>query len=214
MIKQLLTDALSRWSAYRAWNRACVRHAWRATREHFDGNWRSVCAALAPGVATTFLLLRGPATDSPADIPLAFALGVAVSALWTVVVFCWNVAMAPYRLWCAAQARISQLATGRRTRSQAVAQELERCIKEGQVLMDIQTPSRRQLSKWYERALRVAKRAGDGDDVMLQAAGPAPGTRGGALELLILGNRIEKLRLILGRQYSGITAAGGLRRTQ
>jgi hypothetical protein len=38
---------------------------------------------------------------------------------------------------------------------------------------------------------------------MLENLGPAPGTRGGALELLILGNRIQRLRAILSRQNSG-----------
>lgn len=192
------------WSAYRAWNRACVLHAWRATRRHFSGGWRSVVEALGPGFAATpVLYIWGGGADSVLHVVVSIATGAAVSVLWIVSVFCWNVGLAPYRLWHAAQARIAQLAAGRRIDRQAIARELELCIKEGQSLMDSATPSKRQLSRWYERVLRVVSRAGDGDRVMLQSLGPAPGTRGGALEPLILGNRIEKLRLILSRQYSG-----------
>jgi len=191
------------WRAYRAWNRACLLNAWRATRGHFSGGWRSVVEALAPGFAATLALYVGGGADSTQDNVVTIATGAAVSVLWIVIVFCWNVGLAPYRLWRAARSRIAQLAVGRRIDRQAIAQELERCIKEGQALMDSATPSKRQLSNWYERVLRVVSRAGDGDRAMLQTLGPAPGTRGGPLELLILGNRIGKLRLILGRQYSG-----------
>lgn len=193
------------WSAYRAWNRACVRHAWRATRGHFGAGWRSVVGALGPGFATTLALyIWGGGTDSARDNVVAIATGAAVSVLWIVIVFFWNVSVAPYRLWRAAQARIAELETGagRRIDRQAIAQQLELCIKEGRALMDSATPSKRQLSEWYERALRVVSRAGDSDRDMFERLGPAPGTRGGALELLILSNRIEKLRLIMGRQYS------------
>ncbi len=193
------------WSAYRAWNRACVRHAWRATRGHFSAGWRSVVEALGPGFATTLALYTwGGGADSARDNVVTIATGAAVSVLWIVIVLCWNVSVAPYRLWRAAQARIAELETGagRRIDRQAIAQELELCIKEGRALMDSVTPSKRQLSEWYERALRVVSRAGDSDRAMFERLGPAPGTRGGPLELLILGNRIEKLRLIMGRQCS------------
>jgi len=192
------------WSAYRAWNRACVLYAWRATRGHFSGGWRSVVEALGPGFAATLVLyIWGGGADSVRDNVVTITTGAAASVLWIVIVFCWYVGLAPYGLWRAARSRISQLAVGRRMERQAIAQELELCIKEGQALMDSATPSKRQLSKWYERVLRVVSRAGDGDRVMLQSSGPAPGTRGGVLELLILGNRIANLRLILSRQYSG-----------
>jgi hypothetical protein len=191
------------WRAYRAWNRACMLHAWRATRSHFGGGWRSVAEALVPGVAAILVFYNwGGDVGSVPDPIATIATGAAVSLLWIVTVFCWNVGMAPYRLWRAAQARIAQLTGGRRNDPQAIARDLELCIQEGQALMNSETPSKRQLSKWYARVLRVVSRTGGRDRAMLETLGPAPGTRGGALELLILGNRIEKLRRILGRQYS------------
>lgn len=178
------------WSAYRAWIRACVLHAWRSTRGHFNRGWRSVVEALVPGLAVLAFHQWGVADADP-DIIVTIAAGAASSALWVLIVFCWYVGLAPYRLWHAAQARISQLTSGRRDDPQAIAQDLELCIREGQALMNSATPSRRQLSKWYDRVRRVVSRAGAGERVMLESLGPAPGTRGGALELLILGNRLE-----------------------
>jgi hypothetical protein len=190
------------WSAYRAWNRACLLYAWRATRGHFGGGWRSVAEVLGAGFAATLVLyIWGGAAGSDRDDVVTLTAGAVASVLWIVIVFCWHVGLAPYGLWRAAQSRISQLTVGRRTERETIAQELELCIKEGQALMHSSTPSKRQLSKWYERALRVVSRAGDDDRIMLQSSGPAPGTRGGALELLILSNRINKLRQILSRQY-------------
>lgn len=139
----------------------------------------------------------GAAAERSSVVMLAAA--AAASALWIVIVFCWFVALAPYRLWHAAQSRITQLTVGRHHDPQAIARDLELCIQEGQALMNGATPSKRQLSRWYDRVRRVVSRAGTSDRLMLDALGPAPGTRGGALELLILGNRIERLRSILGR---------------
>jgi hypothetical protein len=190
------------WSAYRAWNRACMRHAWRATRAHFSGGWRSVLEALVPGFAALLVFQQWGGADAERDAVIRIAAGAAASALWILLVFCWYVGLAPYRLWHAAQARIGQLTGGRRNDPLAIAQDLEMCIREGQALMDCATPSKRQLSKWYDRVRRVVSRTGASDRLMLESLGPAPGTRGGALELLILGNRIERLRSILGRQYS------------
>ena len=82
-----------------------------------------------------------------------------------------------------------------------IAQELELRIREGVALMNCGSPSQSQLAEWYERAVRVVTRAGDRERTLLETAGPAPGTRGGALEMLILSNRIEKLRLILVRLH-------------
>jgi hypothetical protein len=98
------------------------------------------------------------------------------------------------------------MAIGRRLERHVVAAELELRIREGVALMDSGNPSQSQLTEWYERVLRVVSRAGDRERAVLEASGPAPGTRGGALEMLILSNRIEKLRLILGRQHSGRAA--------
>jgi hypothetical protein len=78
--------------------------------------------------------------------------------------------------------------------------------------MNTGSPSQRQLSQWYQRVLRVVSRASDRERALLETAGPAPGTRGGALEMLILSNRIEKLRLILDRQHT--TRAAKRRRPQ
>ncbi len=174
-------------------------HAWRATRGHFSGGWRSVVKALVPGVAAMLAFHQWGGADADRDIVVMIAAGAAASALWLLIVFCWYVGLAPYRLWHAAQARIAQLTGGRRNDPQAIARDLELCIREGQALMDSATPSKRQLSKWYDRVRRVVSRSGASDRVMLESLGPAPGTRGGALELLILGNRIERLRSILGR---------------
>lgn len=192
------------WRAYRAWNRACLLNAWRATRRHFGGGWRSVMEVLGPGFATTLVLYMGGA-DYARDNVVPFATGAAISVLWIVIVLCWNLALAPYRLWRAAGVRIAdlQMAIDRRNDRRAIARELELCIKQGTVLMENATPSKGQLSRWYEGVLRVVSRAGAGHRAMLENLGPAPGTRGGALELLILSNRIQRLRAILSRQYSG-----------
>jgi hypothetical protein len=206
VVKRPRNNTARSWNAYRAWLRACIRCAWRETRDHFSGGWRSVIEVLGPGFATTLALyLSGADADPARDHVATIAMGAAVSVLWIVAVFCWNVSLAPYRLWRAALARIAHLqtATGRIDHRQAIAQELELCIKKGTALMDSATPSKSQLSQWYERVLRVVSRAGNGDRAMLETLGPAPGTRGGPLELLILSNRIEKLRLILDRQNSG-----------
>ncbi len=139
---------------------------------------------------------------------MTIATGVAVSVLWIIVVFCWNFGLAPFRLWRAAQARMAQLVLVDESTAQLSRRELELCIRQGQALLDSGTPSQGQLSNWYERVLRAVSRVGDDDRVMLENLGPAPGTRGGALELLILSNRIEKLRLILDRQPSGRESEG------
>ena len=122
------------WRAYRAWARACLLNAWRATRSHFGAAWPGALKVIGPGVVTTFALcLRGDNLDPQTDIPVAIAAGCAASLLWVVAVFCWNFALAPYRLWLAARARIVQLqaAIGRRIDRQVIAQELELRIREG-----------------------------------------------------------------------------------
>jgi hypothetical protein len=194
------------WRAYRAWARACLLSAWRATRNHFGGAWRGALKVVGPGVATTLVLcIRAANMEPQPDIPVAIAAGCAASLLWVFAVFCWNFALAPYRLWLAARARIAQLqvAIGRRIERHVIAAELELRIREGLALMDSGSPSQRQLSQWYQQVLRVVARAGDRERALLESSGPAPGTRGGALEMLILSNRIEKLRLILDRQHAG-----------
>lgn len=200
---QVRREAALRWRAYRSWNRACLLNAWRATRSHF-GKRRAVVEVIAPGLATMLVLHLW----AHAGLPMAFAKGVAVSALWVVAVLCWNFGLAPYRLWLAARTRITQLqlAIGRRIDRQVIAQELEMRIREGVALMDNGRPSQGQLTQWYERVLRVVSRVSDRERLLLENSGPAPGSRGGALEMLILSNRIEKLRLILGRQHSGRAA--------
>lgn len=205
-VQRLCNESAVSWREYRAWIRACLLNAWRATRGHFGGGWRSVIEVLGPWFATTLALyMWGGDADPARDHVVTIATGAAVSVLWITIVLCWNFGLAPYRLWRAAQARIArlQMANGRRIDRQVIAQELELCIRKGTALMDSATPSKDQLSDWYKRVLRVVSRAGDGDRAMLETLGPAPGTRGGPLELLILSNRIEKLRLILDRQYSG-----------
>ena len=188
------------WSTYRAWNRACRLHAWRATRDHFRGGWRGVAQILAPGVGALLVLLKWGGGVGVEHLFTAVALGTGASALWFCLVFCWYAGLAPYRLWCAAQARIARLTSGRRDDPQAIARELELCIQEGQALMKGAQPSQDQLSTWYGRVRRVVSRTGKSERLLLDSLGPAPGTRGGPLELLILGNRIERLRSILGRQ--------------
>ncbi len=191
------------WRAYRAWIRACLMNAWRATRGHFGGGWRSAMEVLGPGFATSLALYMWSGGADPAlDNVLTIATGAAVSVLWIAIVLCWNFGLAPYRLWRAARERIAhlQMAVGRRIDRQAIARQLDLCIKEGTALMDF-VPTKSQLSEWYEGVLRVVSRASPRDRAMLETLGPAPGTRGGALELLILSNRIEKLRLIRDRQY-------------
>ena len=191
------------WQAYRAWKRACLLNAWRATRGHFIGGWRrGVAEIFGPWIATTLALDMWGGVDS---LVVTIVTGAAVSALWIGTVLGWNFGLAPYRLWLAAQARIERLqtVTGRRINRQAVAQELELCIQKGTALMDSPAPSKSQLSEWYQGVLRVVAHAGDGYRAMLESSGPAPGARGGPLELLILSNRIEKLRLIRDWQYSG-----------
>jgi hypothetical protein len=108
------------------------------------------------------------------------------------------------RLWRAARSRIThlQLTVGRRIDQQVIARELELRIREGVALMSTGSPSQNQLSEWYERVLRVVSRVGDRERTLLENSGPAPGTRGGALEMLILSNRIEKLRLFLEQQHT------------
>lgn len=137
-----------------------------------------------------------------AEVVMAIPKGVAVSVLWVVSVFCWNLVLAPYRLWRAALARMAKLAVARRIDPRIIRRELEQCIRQGQALMDARNPPKRLLSLWYERVLRTVSRAGHDGRALLESQGPAPGTRGGPLELLILHNRIEKLRVILDGQYS------------
>jgi hypothetical protein len=203
VIAHRLRNIAVSWRAYRAWNRACLLNAWRATRHHFDRGWHSVMEVLGPGLATSLALYMSGAADSVRDNSVIVAAGVATSVLWVVSVLCWNFGLAPYRLWRAARERIAhlQMSIGRRIDRQAIARDLELCIREGTALMDSATPSKSQLSQWYEGVLRVVSRAGHRDRAMLENLGPAPGTRGGALELLILSNRIEKLRLIRDRQH-------------
>ena len=145
--------------------------------------------------------------ESRLDMVTAIAAGTATSALWILIVLGWNFGLAPYRLWRAERARLThlQVAIGRRIERQVIAAELELRIREGIALMESGRPSQGQLSEWYERVLRVVSRAGDRERAMLETSGPAPGTRGGALEMLILSNRIEKLRLILDRLSSRAT---------
>jgi hypothetical protein len=196
------------WRTYLAWNRACLLNAWRATRNFFGRGWRGVLKIVAPGLATTLgLCISSSGTDVPPDVALASVTGVSVTAAWVLIVLSWNFGLAPYRLWRAARARITQLqmANGRRIDRQVIAQELELRIREGVALMNTGSPSQRQLSQWYQRVLRVVSRASDRERALLETAGPAPGTRGGALEMLILSNRIEKLRLILDRQSGART---------
>jgi hypothetical protein len=194
------------WYAYRAWMRACRLNAWRATRAHFGGPWRCATEILGPWFATTLALyVWGGEPDAARDHFVAISMGGAVSGAWISIVLGWNFGLAPYRLWLAAQARIEhlQIASGHRVDRHAVAQELEVCIKQGAALMESASPSQSQLAKWYEGVLRVVSHAGDGYRAMLESSGPPPGERGGPLELLILSNRIERLRLILDWQRSG-----------
>ena len=197
---QRLRSTARNWKAYAAWHRACLRCAWRGTRDHFSRGWRSVAEAFAPGIALTLALyIRANGGDPGHDHVATLATGAAASVLWVSVVWCWNVGLAPYRLWRAALTRMSKLAVVRRIDPRVIRRELELCIRQGQVLMDIRNPSKRQLSAWYERVLRAASRAGHDHRALLENLGPAPGTRGGPLELLILSNRVEKVRLILDR---------------
>ncbi len=138
------------------------------------------------------------------DMVAAIAAGAAASALWILIVLCWSFVLAPYRLWRAARARIThlQVTIGRRIERHVIAAELELRIREGVALLDSGSPSQSQLTEWYERVLRVVSRAGERERAMLETLGPAPGTRGGPLEMLILSNRIEKLRLLLDRLSS------------
>ncbi len=188
------------WSTYRAWNRACRLHAWRATLDHFRGGWRGVAQILAPGFGAVLILLKWGGAEGIEGALAALVLGTGASALWFCLVFCWYAGLAPYRLWCAAQVRIAHLTSGRRDDPGAIARELALCIEEGQALMKGAKPSKHQLSTWYTRVRRVVSRSGKSERLLLDSLGPAPGTRGGALELLILGNRIERLRSILARQ--------------
>jgi hypothetical protein len=203
----LLSNAATNWRVFRAWNRACLLSAWRATRNHFGKGRRAALRVLAPGVVMTLAVYMWGGAEARFDLVAAIAAGAAMSILWVLIVLCWNFGLAPYRLWRAARARISQLqvAIGRRIERHVIAAELELRIREGSALMDSGKPSQSQLSEWYERVLRVVSRAGDRERAMLETSGPAPGTRGGALELLILSNRIEKLRLILDRLSSRAT---------
>lgn len=190
------------WSTYRAWKRACMLHASRATRARFSGGWRSVVEVLVPAFAAPLVFNLWAGADTDRGAVVLIAAGAAASALWILIVFCWYAGLAPYRLWCAAHVRIGQLTGARRDEPHLVARGLELCIREGQALMNGATPSKRQLSRWYDRVRRAVSRAGPSDRLMFDALGPAPGTRGGALELLILRNRLERLRSILGRQHS------------
>jgi len=197
---QWLRSTARNWKAFAAWLRACLRCAWRGTRDHFSRGSRSVAEVLAPGIATTIALyLRASGGDSAHDFVGTIATGAAASLLWVGAVLCWNIWLAPYRLWRAALTRMSKLAVVRRIDPRVIRRELELCIRQGQVLMDARNPSKKLLSVWYERVLRAASRAGQDHRALLENLGPAPGTRGGPLELLILSNRIDKLRLILDR---------------
>jgi hypothetical protein len=199
-----LSNAATNWRVFRAWNRACLLSAWRATRSHFGKGRRAALEVLGPGVVTMLAAYTWGGAEARPDLVTAIAAGTATSALWILIVLCWNLGLAPYRLWRAARARITQLqmAIGRRIERHVIAAELELRIREGVALMDSGRPSQSQLAEWYERVLRVVSRAGDRERAMLETQGPAPGTRGGALEMLILSNRIEKLRLILDRLSS------------
>jgi hypothetical protein len=208
-VQRLRNPAVRNWNAYRAWHRACLRSAWRETRVHFSSGWRSAREILAPGVAATLVTH----VLGSADPIVSIATGAAVSVLWIIMVFCWNFGLAPYRLWRAALARMAKLGVARRIDPRIIRRELELCIRQGQTLMDAKNPPKGQLTAWYERVLRAVSRAGHDDRALLESLGPAPGTRGGPLELLILSNRIEKLRVILDRQPSsreseGITSVG------
>jgi hypothetical protein len=196
-------EAAMSWRAYRAWNHACVLNAWRATRSHFLNGRLGMLEVIGPGLATTLALSMGSAGDDlQRDMAMALTAGVTASALWVLAVLCWNFGLAPYRLWRAARSRIAhlQMTIGRRIDRQVIAEELELRIREGVALMNSGSPSQSQLAEWYERVLRAVSRTGDRERALLENSGPAPGTRGGALEMLILSNRIEKLRLILERQ--------------
>jgi hypothetical protein len=209
---QRLRNTARNWKAYAAWRRACLRCAWRGTRDHFSRGWHSVAEACAPGVAVTLALYIRASGGSGHEYMTTLATAAAASFLWVSVVFCWNVGLAPYRLWRATLTRMSKLAVVRRIDPRVIRRELEQCIRQGQVLMDTRNPSKRHLSAWYERVLRTAARAGHDHRALLENLGPAPGTRGGPLELLILSNRVEKLRLILDRvsqaQKPRLTAVG------
>jgi hypothetical protein len=210
---QRLRNTARNWKAFAAWQRACLRCAWRETRDHFSRGWQSVAETCAPGVAVTLALyLRASGGDSGHEHLTTLTTGVTASVLWIAAVFCWNAGLAPYRLWRAALTRMSKLAVVRRIDPRVIRRELEQCIRQGQVLMDTRNPSKRHLSMWYERVLRTAARAGHDHRALLENLGPAPGTRGGPLELLILSNRVEKLRLILDRvsqaQKPSLTAVG------
>jgi hypothetical protein len=191
-----------RWRAYRSWNRACLLNAWRATRSHFGSGRRAALEVSAPALVTMLALYRWGGAEPHLDIAAAIAAGAAAGLLWILIVLCWNFALAPYRLWLAARTRIThlQLAIGRRIDRQVIEQELELRIREGMALMDTGSPSQSQLTQWYERVLRAVSRVGDRERILLENSGPAPGSRGGALEMLILSNRIEKIRLLLDRQ--------------
>ena len=199
-----LSNAAISWRLYRAWNRACLLNAWRATRNHFGKGRRAALELLGPGVVTMLALYMWGGAEPRLDLVTAIAAGAAASALWILVVLCWSFVVAPYRLWRAARARIThlQVTIGRRIERHVIAAELELRIREGVALMDSGNPSQSQLAEWYDRVLRVVSRAGERERAMLETSGPAPGTRGGALEMLILSNRIEKLRLILDRLTS------------
>jgi hypothetical protein len=201
-------EAALSWRAYRSWNRACMLNAWRATRSHFGNGHRAALEVSVPGLVAMLAVYRGGGAEPHLEIAAAIAAGTAASLLWILIVLCWSFALAPYRLWRAARARIAhlQVTIGRRIERHVIAAELELRIREGVALMDSGSPSQNQLAEWYERVLRVVSRAGNRERAMLETSGPAPGTRGGALEMLILSNRIEKLRLILDRQQSGRAA--------
>jgi hypothetical protein len=198
-----LSNAAIGWRLYKAWNRACLLNAWRATRNHFGNDRRAALELLGSGVVTMLALYLWGA-EPRLDVVAAIAAGAAASAVWILIVLCWNFALAPYRLWRAARARIThlQVTIGRRIERHVIASELELRIREGVALMDSGSPSQSQLAEWYDRVLRVVSRAGERERAMLETSGPAPGTRGGALAMLILSNRIEKLRLILDRLTS------------
>src|SRR5262245_23248422 len=185
--------------AFAAWLRACLRCAWRGSRDHFSRGWRSVAEVVAPGLAVTLVLYFRARGSAGHEHLATLMTGAAASLLWVGAVLCWNVWLAPYRLWRAALTRMSKLAVVRRIDPRVIRRELELCIRQGQVLMDNRNPSKRLLSVWYQRVLRAASRAGQDHRALLENLGPAPGTRGGPLELLILSNRIDKLRVILDR---------------
>src|SRR5262245_27647409 len=156
MVQRLRNSAAVNWNAYRAWHRACLRSAWRETRVHFGGGWRSACEIVVPGIATTLALCIWDSADSGVSL----ARGAAASVLWMIVVFCWNFSLAPYRMWRAALSRMAKLAVARHIDPRIIRREPELCIRQGQALMDAKNPSKRVLSAWYERVLRAASRAG------------------------------------------------------